>query len=241
MKNRIKTLKNKLKNRNGMNSIETTIIIVILCLCILTMLDLMEITQKMSATTSAINYVTRIVGRQGGISNGTPANFDTYGHGSYITSKSATNILNNSLQKAFSVNDGSSVLGDQVRIYIQPYFLQSDGTFKPQSDHPKIELGPNTEIGVYINGSHIQDNLLIHQDTVLYHQVYYVVTADMYYQAFTIQRLITFTDAYFTQSESYLKYKKSFTRFIMPTYYNREYLTESDYNDVKNSAEWYVK
>ena len=238
MKNKIKTLKNKLKNKKGMNSIETTIIVLILCFCILTMLDLMEITQKMSATTSAINYVTRLVGRQGGISNGTPENFSAYGHGSYITSDSAVDIINVSLRKAFSVTDDSSVLGNQVKIYIQPYYLdRNSGKYLP--DGTIVELNKNAEIGVYIKGSHIQDNLLIHQDDVLYHQVYYLVTADMYYPAFTIERLITFSDSYFNEREGYVMHKKRFTRFIMPTYYNRDYLSNSDY--VNSPAEWYVK
>jgi hypothetical protein len=239
LKKKLKSLKESLKNKKGMNSIEATIIIVILLLCIMTMLDLMEINQKMSATTSAVNYMTRLVGRQGGISNGTPTNFSSYGHGSYVTTNSAWTILNDSLQKAFSVTDGSDVLGDQVKMYIEVYDVNAGVA----SSSPKtvIELTEDTEFGVYIESSHISDDLLIHQQDILYHQVYYVVTAEMYYPAFTVQRLITFSDSYFTESETYLKYKKTFSRFIIPTYYNRTYENESDYTSVNIAAEWYVK
>lgn len=227
----------QMKERKGMNTIETVIIVVIILLIIMTMLDLMEVTQKMSATTSAANYVTRLVGRQGGVSNAIPDNFSSYGHGSYVTTKSACNILNISLQKAFSVTNGDSVLGDQVKIYIQPYDLidVNNTTFAPRNG-ARIELTPDTEFGVYIHGSHIDPNLLISQEDVLFHKTYYVITAEMYYNAFTIQRLITFTDSYFTQKEEFVKYKKVFTRFIIPTYYNREYD-----NYVESAIEWYVK
>lgn len=227
----------QMKEKKGMNTIETVIIVVIILLIIMTMLDLMEVTQKMSATTSAANYVTRLVGRQGGISNAIPENFSSYGHGSYVTTESACDILNISLQKAFSVTNGDSVLGNQVKIYIQPYDMVdvATTTFAPRSG-AKIELTPETEFGVYINGSHIDSNLLISQEDILFHKTYYVVTAEMYYHAFTIQRLITFDDSYFTQKEEFLKYKKVFTRFIIPTYYNREY----DHY-VESAIEWYVK
>lgn len=238
MKTKLQSIKDRLKNKKGMNTIETVIIVMILLLCILTMLDLMEITQKMSSTTSAVNYVTRLVGRQGGISNGTPESFSSYGHGSYVTSESACSILNQSLQKAFSVTDGSSVLGNQVKIYIEPYYLNR-GDGKYYSNGTKIELTKDAEFGVYIKNSHISDNLLIHQEDVLFHQVYYLVTAEMYYDAFTIQKLVTFSDAYFTETEGYLRYKKQFTRFIIPTYYNRDYESSSDYNN--DTSEWYVK
>lgn len=239
MKKKLQSIKTRLKNKKGMNTIETVIIVIILLLCILTMLDLMETTQKMSSTTSAVNYVTRLVGRQGGISNSTPENFSSYGHGSYVTSEAACNILNQSLQKAFSITDGSSVLGNQVKIYIQPYDLnREDGIYYPRTG-ARFELTKDTEFGVYIKNSHISNNLLIHQEDVLFHQVYYLVTAEMYYEAFTLQKLITFSDAYFTETENYLRYKKEFTRFIIPTYYNREYASSSDYKN--ETSEWYVK
>lgn len=227
----------QMKEKKGMNTIETVIIVVIILLIIMTMLDLMEVTQKMSATTSAANYVTRLVGRQGGISNAIPANFSSYGHGSYVTTESACDILNISLQKAFSVTDGDSVLGDQVKIYIQPYDLVdvNNTKFAPRSG-AKIELSPTSEFGVYIHGSHIDPNLLISQESVLFHKTYYVITAEMYYNAFTLERLITFDDSYFTKKEEFVKYKKVFTRFIIPTYYNREYDTY-----VESAIEWYVK
>lgn len=240
MKVKLQSLKHKLENKKGMNTIETVIIVMILLICILTMLDLMEINQKMSATTSAVNYVTRLVGRQGGISNGEPENFSSYGHGSYVTSNSACDIINKSLQKAFSVTDGSSVLGKQVRIYIRAYELnRSDGKYYPKDDSAKVELLPDSEFGVYIPNSHISDNLLIRQDDILFHQIYYLVTAEMYYPAFTIQKLITFSDSYFAESEGNLRYKKQFTRFIIPTYYNRDYASNSDYSN--SAVEWYVK
>lgn len=240
MKVKLQSLKNKLENKKGMNTIETVIIVMILLICILTMLDLMEINQKMSATTSAVNYVTRLVGRQGGISNGEPENFSTYGHGSYVTSNSACEILNKSLQKAFSVTDGSSVLGNQVRIYIRAYELnRDDGKYYPKEGSTKVELLPNSEFGVYIPNSNILDNLLINQDDILFHQIYYLVSVDMYYPAFTIQKLITFSDSYFSESENYLRYKKQFTRFIIPTYYNRDYDSNSPYTN--SAVEWYVK
>lgn len=229
----------KLKEKKGMNTIETVIIVVIILLCIMTMLDLMEVTQKMSATTSAVNYVTRLIGRQGGISNSVPDNFSSYGKGSYVTTDSACNILNISLRKAFSVTSNDSVLGNQVKIYIQPYDLVDVTTtkYEPRSG-AKIELDENTEFGVYISGSHINAPLLISQQDILFHKTYYMVTAEMYYDAFTIQRLVTFSDSYFTQREEFVKYKKVFTRFIIPTYYNRDY-NAGDYTE--SAVEWYVK
>lgn len=239
MKENLKSLKNRFHNKKGMNTIETVIIIMILLLCILTMLDLMEITQKMSSTTSAVNYVTRLVGRQGGISNGEPEGFSNYGHGSYVTSNSACSILNQSLRKAFSKKGDMSVLGEDVRIYIETYELnRGDGKYYKKSGS-RIELKEDSEFGVYIPSSNISDNLLIRQDDVLFHQVYYLVVAEMYYPAFTVQKLITFSDSYFTESEEYLRYKKQFTRFIIPTYYNRNYLNNGDYSN--SASEWYVK
>lgn len=227
----------QMREKKGMNTIETVIIVVIILLIIMTMLDLMEVTQKMSATTSAANYITRLIGRQGGVSNSIPANFSSYGHGSYVTTDSACNILNKSLQKAFSVTNGDSVLGDQVKIYIQPYDLVnvSTTTFAPRSG-ARVELSPSSEFGVYINGASIDSNLLISQEDVLFHKTYYVITTEMYYNAFTLERLITFDDSYFTKKEEFVKYKKVFNRFIIPTYYNREYDT-----NVESAIEWYVK
>lgn len=230
----------RLREKNGMNTIETVIIVMIILLCIMTMLDLMEVTQKMSATTSAVNYVTRLVGRQGGISNSVPANFSSYGKGSYVTTDAACNILNISLRKAFSVTNASdSVLGNQVKIYIQPYDLVdvTATKYEPRGG-ARIELKDDTEFGVYISGSHINSPLLISQKDILFHKTYYMVTAEMYYNAFTIQRLVTFSDSYFTQREDFVKYKKVFTRFIIPTYYNREY-NSGEYTE--SAVEWYVK
>ena len=243
MKSKFTSLKNrfhKIADKKGLNSIEATIIIIIILMCIMTMLDLMEVTQKMSATTSATTYITKLVGRQGGITNAVPDDFESYGHGSYITTQAAYDIMNTSLRKAFSVTDGSSVLGNQVKIYITPYKL-GDTSWERQST---IEFTDTTEFGVYVEGSlsSADSPLLIRQKDILFHQVYYLVTVEMYYDAFTVQKLLTFSDSYFTRDESILRYKKTFSRFIIPTYYNRAYVIGSDeYQNDSGNEEWFVQ
>ena len=169
MKSKFTSLKNrfhKIADKKGLNSIEATIIIIIILMCIMTMLDLMEVTQKMSATTSATTYITKLVGRQGGITNAVPDDFESYGHGSYITTQAAYDIMNTSLRKAFSVTDGSSVLGNQVKIYITPYKL-GDTSWERQST---IEFTDTTEFGVYVEGSLLSADspLLIRQKDILF-------------------------------------------------------------------------
>ena len=230
--NKFSIIKSKYKQlkKKGMNTIETSIIIVIILLCIMTFLDLMEITQKFSAASTTANYVTRLVGRQGGISNNIPKNFTSYGHGPYITSSSACGVLNQSLQKAYGKKNGGNVLGNDVKVYL---------TSVKRGQAPETtELNESTNFGIYIKGANSGTgaNTLISDKDVLYHQAYYVVTVKANYDMFTIQKLLTFSDSAFTSSEENKTYTKTFTRIIVPAYYERN----SD-KYINNSSEWFVK
>lgn len=243
LKEKIANLKSKLKSKSnskkGMNCIETTIIVVIVMLCIMTMLDLMETTQEMSASTTAVNYITRLLGRQGGISNTVPDNFESYGHGSYITTQAAYEIINTSLRKAYSIPADSdySVLGKDVKVYLSAVSLKNGAVINKQV----TELTPDTHFGVYINhmSGGTGSTILISQESMLYHETYYIITLDMHYDMYTLQRLLNAYDhQYYTENEGWWYYKKTFSRFIIPTYYNREY----DIGNYKpSSQEWFVK
>ena len=57
---------------------------------------------------------------------------------------------------------------------------------------------------------------------------------------FTIERLASPTLEAFVQDDGFKKYKKTFSRYIIPTYYNREYEGTDFEDNVDNVEDWFV-
>lgn len=81
-------MKIKKKNENildekGMNSIELAIITLMAIMCICALLDLTNIMKKQNAISTTANYITRVVGKQGGVREVKPEMYP----GEYITSQ----------------------------------------------------------------------------------------------------------------------------------------------------------
>lgn len=74
--------KNKILNKKGMNTIEMAIITILSIICVCGLLDLTNIMKKHNAISTTANYVTRVMGKQGGVQQAKPAMYP----GEYITS-----------------------------------------------------------------------------------------------------------------------------------------------------------
>ena len=92
----INKLKNILKNKKGMNTIETAIVSVIILMCIGGMIDLNTIIKKFNATSSTTSYISRTIAKQGGVRMNKPQSFN----GNYVTSQELYSDVKSALNKA---------------------------------------------------------------------------------------------------------------------------------------------
>ena len=204
-----------------MNSLETVILVIILLSLVIMYIDVLSVSQQMSASTAVANYVARTLERQGGILNYVPTNFATYGHGSYTTSKSACDIINNNLEKTF----GPSALGEFVDVNVK--IVYSDGESRSISD-TQFKLAPNSCFGLYLGGNGTFSETspgFISIKNLKYYKPYYIVTVTMKYDLWVVP-------AVFEKEGSMLE--KTFTRVVVPSYYIQEEHYDSDNTNNDN-------
>lgn len=89
-------LKKILKNKKGINTIETAIISIILLMCIGGMMDLNNVIKKFNATSSTTSYISRTISKQGGVRMSKPLSFN----GEYVTSQELYEDVKSALNKS---------------------------------------------------------------------------------------------------------------------------------------------
>lgn len=235
-------MKNKLKNKKGMNAIETAILVIILLMLIIMYIDVLQVSQKMSACTAVSNYMSRTLERQGGILDYVPTNFATFGHGSYTTSENAHKLISKNLEKVFGpdclVDPSDSTTADRP-VEIKVTLVQAD----PQSvrDGDNIEVmtfGKDSRFGLYLGGNgafSASDPGFITIDSLKYYKPYYMVEVIMKYDMWIIPAVVSREDwsvngMLFADKKTY-DLQKSFTRIIVPSYY----IQEENYDDTDNN------
>ena len=227
----------KLKSKKGMNAIETAILVIILLMLVIIYVDVLNVSQQMSACTAVTNYMSRTIERQGGILNYVPTNFATYGHGSYTTSKNAYAIISKNLERTF----GEDCIGDSVEITVK--LIQSDPENKAAPHHgvETIEFNENSCFGIYLkgDGAFKSDSPgFITIDSLKFYKPYYLVTITMKYNLWIVPTVVTaenlsFKDV-FLPEESHYQFTKTFTRVVVPSYYIQEEYYNSNKTDNDN-------
>lgn len=138
MKNKLKSL---IKNKKGLNTIELVIIAFAVMICISGLLDLTNIMKKHNAVSTTINYVTRTVGKQGGLQTSKPAQFPD----EYISNAKLYTDVKKNLEN-------SGIESDKWHLYI---------TVEGQ---PKREIKANTIVPTVTYGKKMQIELSFEYD-----------------------------------------------------------------------------
>lgn len=227
-------MKNFLKNKKGMNAIETAILVIILLMLIIMYLDVLMVSQKMSATTAVSNYLARTIERQGGILNYVPTNFATYGHGSYTTSKNAHELILKNLEKTFGKDcivdpDDPSTFDRPVEIKIK--LVQSDPESINGADGGVeiLDFADDSCFGIYLGGNGMfgeNSPGFISTQSLKYYKPYYIVVVTMKYDLWIVPAVVSDKDwsvngMLHADSKRY-DMTKSFARIVVPSYYIQE-------------------
>lgn len=214
----------KLKSKKGMNAVETAILVIILLMLVIIYIDVLRVSQQMSAATSATNYIARTIERQGGLLDYVPTNFATYGHGSYTTSKNAYAIIEQNLEKVF----GEDCIGNNVEIKITLVQSDPDSVKKPHHGTEVFELKDNSCFGVYLKGGTYTSNDpgFISAKSLKYYKPYYIVEVTMKYNMWIVPTVVTaenlaIKDIILPDEPNY-NFKQTFTRVVIPSYYIQE-------------------
>ena len=174
--------KKKLKSKKGMNAIETVILVIILLMLIIMYIDVLQVSQKMSACTAVSNYMARTLERQGGILNYVPTNFATFGHGSYTTSENAYKLIEQNLVKTFGkdciVDPNDATTADRP-VEIKITLVQSDPKSLLEANHgiEEITFGKESCFGLYLGGNgmfNANDPGFITIDSLKYYKPFYI-------------------------------------------------------------------
>lgn len=129
-----KRIKDTLKSKKGINTIETAILSFIIIMCIGGMTDLNTIMKKFNATSSTTSYISRTVSKQGGVRTNAPESFS----GDYITSSELYNDVKSVLNKAgISSSDFKVTINNQV--------------LNNTTNIPIVNYGKNIDINLQIN------------------------------------------------------------------------------------------
>ena len=236
-------MKNKLKSKKGMNAIETAILVIILLMLVIMYVDIVQVSQKMSACTAVSNYMSRTLERQGGILNYVPVNFATFGHGSYTTSENAYKLIEQNLKKTFGedcIVDPNDPNTANRPVEIRITLVQSDPESLKETNHgiEQITFGEDSCFGLYLGGSGTFDQNspgFITIDSLKYYKPYYMVEVIMKYDLWIIPAVVSDKDwsvngMLYSDKKSY-DMQKSFTRIIVPSYY----IQEENYDDSDNN------
>lgn len=104
-----------IKNKKGLSSIETGILSIVIIFCIGGLTDLNGVMQKFNTLSTTANYISRIVGKQGGVRMYQPSGFD----GTYINSSKLYSDVKKAMNdsgiedKDFSIEiDGQTLKGN---------------------------------------------------------------------------------------------------------------------------------
>ena len=92
----VKKLKNKLKNKKGIGSLEIVISALIVIMMVAGLIDMIQITQRLDTTSQATGYVARVVQKQGGVQ---PHEIDNFS-GKYVP----TSVLYGNVRDMMDVN-----------------------------------------------------------------------------------------------------------------------------------------
>lgn len=129
----INKIKNILKSKKGLNTIETAILSIIILMCIGGMIDLNSIIKKFNATSSTTSYISRTIAKQGGVRMNKPQSFN----GDYVTSQELYRDVKSALNKA-GIEDSN------FTVTINGYNLQ------PNSNLPIVTHGNNMKVELKI-------------------------------------------------------------------------------------------
>lgn len=123
-------IRDKFSNKKGMNTIEMAIITILSIICVCGLLDLTNIMKKHNAISTTANYVTRVMGKQGGVQQAKPAMYP----GEYITSSQLYDEVKLNMNSA-GIEDGNW----EVRVTIP-----GDGT-KPLKEDSNYKIATHGE------------------------------------------------------------------------------------------------
>lgn len=71
----MKNINKKIKNKKGLNTLQTVIISIVILICAGFFIDLINITEKQQAVSMTSTFVSRIISKQGGVRTATPNEF----------------------------------------------------------------------------------------------------------------------------------------------------------------------
>lgn len=229
-----------------MNAFETAILVIILLMLVMIYVDVLNVSQQMSAATAVTNYISRTIERQGGMLNYVPTNFATYGHGSYTTSQNAYAIILKNLEKTFGEDcivdaDDPSTYDRPIEITIK--LVQSDPASMSEASRgvETITFDDESCFGIYLsgNGNFDEDSKgFISIESLKYYKPYYLVTVKMKYNMWIVPTLASSENASIKDillpEETHYDFEKTFTRVIVPSYYIQEENYNGDKTDNDN-------
>ncbi len=227
-------MKKLLKNKKGMNAVETAILVIILLMLIIMYIDVLMVSQKMSAATAVSNYMARTIERQGGILNYVPKNFATYGHGSYTTSQNAYELICKNLEKTFGedciVDPNDPTTADRP-VEIKVKLVQRDPDSVKETNHGVeiLDFHRDSCFGIYLGGDGVFDEDspgFISTRSLKYYKPYYIVVVTMKYDLWIIPAVVSDKDwsvnGMLSSDSKRYDQTKSFARIVVPSYYIRE-------------------
>lgn len=133
------TIKKKLKEKRGLNSIELAMVVFLTLIVTCLLIDVTNISKKHDAVSTTANYISRTIGKQGGLAKSKPS----YYPGEYVTSANLYSDVKASLNNA-------GITDDMWTVTIKTP-TQGTVTLSPNTNLKIVDYGQEMNVTLSIN------------------------------------------------------------------------------------------